>query len=349
MLMYTSLNNVTFFDYEESFVDNSYDTTVMESAFLPSEVSDSNFTSWDAENSFTTSTDGPYNTFMPHLNDDESWGSHDTSLCSSTAMRKTLDISYEMGVSHWHQKSVDQWTPNDTVEWVLSVAGDNRLTCEDIHKFNDVDGRRLIDMNEERFKSLEPICGSALYRAMQSLKLEQGLNHYDPFMSGEDELLPCPVERQEFRNSVEHPVCPQDHTVECEQIQPKVKRSPGRPRIPGRRNKKQEKKTGRLWEFIRDLLLKPEYCPSLICWEDHDQGIFRFVHSEKVARLWGTIKANPKMTYEKLSRAMRYYYRSKVLLPVLGRRLVYKFGPTATGWRTPNPNFKNKDSLNCIL
>lgn len=28
----------------------------------------------------------------------------------------------------------------------------------------------------------------------------------------------------------------------------------------------------------------------------------------------------------------RYYYKSKVLLPVFGRRLVYKFGPNATGW-----------------
>lgn len=66
-----------------------------------------------------------------------------------------------------------------------------------------------------------------------------------------------------------------------------------------------EKKTGRLWEFIRDLLLNHDYCPSLICWENYDEGMFRFVRSEKVAKLWGTLKDNPKMTYEKLSRAMR--------------------------------------------
>ncbi|CAG2065876.1 unnamed protein product [Timema podura] len=73
------------------------------------------------------------------------------------------------------------------------------------------------------------------------------------------------------------------------------------------------------------------------------RDMFRFVHSEGVAKLWGTIKENPRMNYEKLSRAMRYYYKSKVLQPVLGRRLVYKFGPTAKGWRTPNPNFKNPE------
>ena len=64
-------------------------------------------------------------------------------------------------------------------------------------------------------------------------------------------------------------------------------------------------KIGRLWEFIRDLLLNPEYCPSMVRWENYNEGVFRFVDSRKVAKLWGTIKENPKMTYEKLSRAMR--------------------------------------------
>ena len=63
---------------------------------------------------------------------------------------------------------------------------------------------------------------------------------------------------------------------------------------------------GKLWEFIRDLLHKPEYCPSMVRWENVDEGVFRIVKSEDLARLWGTIKNNPRMTYEKLSRAMRY-------------------------------------------
>lgn len=83
------------------------------------------------------------------------------------------------------------------------------------------------------------------------------------------------------------------------------KRPPGRP--PGKKSKKEkpEKKTGRLWEFIRDLLLDPQHCPSVICWENHDDGVFRFVKSEKVAKIWGDRKGNEKMNYEKLSRAMR--------------------------------------------
>ncbi|XP_035206510.1 ETS homologous factor-like isoform X2 [Stegodyphus dumicola] len=96
---------------------------------------------------------------------------------------------------------------------------------------------------------------------------------------------------------------------------------------------RQGKGNGKLWEFIRDLLLDPATNPSLIRWERPEDGIFKFVQSDRVAKMWGDRKQNPRMTYEKLSRAMRYYYKSQVLLPVFGRRLVYKFGPNATGWR----------------
>lgn len=60
-----------------------------------------------------------------------------------------------------------------------------------------------------------------------------------------------------------------------------------------------------LWEFIRDLLHNGQYNPSVIRWEDRDEGIFRIVNSKEVARLWGSRKRNSDMTYEKLSRAMR--------------------------------------------
>ena len=66
------------------------------------------------------------------------------------------------------------------------------------------------------------------------------------------------------------------------------------------------KGNGKLWEFIRDLLLNPLTNPSLIRWERREDGIFKFIQSDKVAKMWGERKQNPRMTYEKLSRAMRY-------------------------------------------
>lgn len=69
--------------------------------------------------------------------------------------------------------------------------------------------------------------------------------------------------------------------------------------------KRRPKKTGRLWEFIRNLLLDPKTCPSLLRWEDAHAGIFRIVQSDAIANKWGMRKNNEKMNYEKLSRAMR--------------------------------------------
>lgn len=52
----------------------------------------------------------------------------------------------------------------------------------------------------------------------------------------------------------------------------------------------------------------PFFCFRNNCfrWEDPIEGVFRIVESEKLARLWGEKKNNQKMTYEKLSRAMRF-------------------------------------------
>lgn len=61
----------------------------------------------------------------------------------------------------------------------------------------------------------------------------------------------------------------------------------------------------RLWEFIRNLLFDPTKNPSVICWEDREEGVFRLVNSKEIASIWGKKKGNSLMSYEKLSRAMR--------------------------------------------
>lgn len=46
------------------------------------------------------------------------------------------------------------------------------------------------------------------------------------------------------------------------------------------------------------------------------KGEFRFVNPEEVARLWGQKKHKPTMNYEKLSRALRYYYEGDMISKV---------------------------------
>ncbi|KAJ8951001.1 hypothetical protein NQ318_006385 [Aromia moschata] len=100
-----------------------------------------------------------------------------------------------------------------------------------------------------------------------------------------------------------------------------------------------ERKSEKLWEFLLHLLSDEKTCPEIIRWENFEEGTFKFVKNNRVARLWGSRNHNENMTYEKFTRAIRYYYKSKILLPVPGKRLVYKFGPYAKGWNSGVPYF----------
>ncbi|XP_072281375.1 ETS-related transcription factor Elf-4-like [Pyxicephalus adspersus] len=87
-----------------------------------------------------------------------------------------------------------------------------------------------------------------------------------------------------------------------------------------------------LWEFVRDLLLSPHKNQDAVRWENRKEGTFRVVRSDMFAQLWGAQKKNKCMNYEKLSRALRHYYKSGILERVDGR-LTYKFGKKAHGWK----------------
>ncbi|XP_017337528.1 ETS domain-containing transcription factor ERF isoform X1 [Ictalurus punctatus] len=78
-----------------------------------------------------------------------------------------------------------------------------------------------------------------------------------------------------------------------------------------------------LWHFILELLRKEEY-HDVIAWQG-DYGEFVIKDPDEVARLWGARKCKPQMNYDKLSRALRYYYNKRILHKTKGKRFTYKF------------------------
>lgn len=78
-----------------------------------------------------------------------------------------------------------------------------------------------------------------------------------------------------------------------------------------------------LWQFLLELLTEADY-RECIRWEG-EEGEFKLIDPEMVAHLWGQRKNKPKMNYEKLSRALRYYYDGEMIAKVQGKRFVYKF------------------------
>merc|ERR1711953_770221 len=57
--------------------------------------------------------------------------------------------------------------------------------------------------------------------------------------------------------------------------------------------------------------------------ENEENGTFLITDTAKYAKVWGERKKNPSMNYEKLSRAMRYYYKNGELEAV-DRRTTYQ-------------------------
>lgn len=97
----------------------------------------------------------------------------------------------------------------------------------------------------------------------------------------------------------------------------------------------QKRKTGtkKITQWIMSLLHDPQYNPRVVSWENEEDGTFRILDTAKYAKIWGERKRNPSMNYEKLSRAMRYYYKNGELIAV-DRRTTYQFGPKSEFWRS---------------
>ncbi|XP_052460807.1 ETS domain-containing protein Elk-1-like [Carassius gibelio] len=78
-----------------------------------------------------------------------------------------------------------------------------------------------------------------------------------------------------------------------------------------------------LWQFLLNLL-DDKSQKHLISWTS-GHGEFKLLDAEEVARLWGLRKNKTNMNYDKLSRALRYYYDKNIIKKVNGQKFVYKF------------------------
>ncbi|XP_032380538.1 ETS homologous factor isoform X2 [Etheostoma spectabile] len=221
------------------------------------------------------------------------------------------------------------WSKYQVWEWLQQVLDMHQMDVSSIPFQNfDMDGHQLCSLSYQDFLRAAGSMGPILFQSITELKWS-GQYHME---LGQLELKPeyfsctfpdVSYPPGEIYNPLNHPLTPASPNPSS----PAIKRS------FSCQVKKHNPRGTHLWEFIRDILLNPERNPGLIKWEDRTEGVFRFLKSEAVAQLWGKKKNNSSMTYEKLSRAMRYYYKREILERVDGRRLVYKFGRNARGWR----------------
>lgn len=82
-----------------------------------------------------------------------------------------------------------------------------------------------------------------------------------------------------------------------------------------------------LWQFLRRMLdQEQDKVGRCIEWTNRETGEFRLIKTAVVADLWGQSKNRTCMTYEKMARAMRYYYKMNILEKVPHKRLHFRFG-----------------------
>ncbi|TGZ63087.1 hypothetical protein CRM22_007083 [Opisthorchis felineus] len=85
------------------------------------------------------------------------------------------------------------------------------------------------------------------------------------------------------------------------------KRSPPRTSARERRRRKQME----LWQFI--LCRLQTASQSAFEWVNPATGVFRIKDTHTAAREWGRYRNNSRMDYEKMARAMRFYYKDSIL------------------------------------
>ena len=80
-----------------------------------------------------------------------------------------------------------------------------------------------------------------------------------------------------------------------------------------------------LWQFLYALLSDPQYKDLTEWTENRKEREFRLHEPEAIAIWWGDHKNKRNMSYDKLSRSLRYYYDKGIIRKINGQRYVYRF------------------------
>ncbi|XP_042711675.2 GA-binding protein alpha chain isoform X2 [Chrysemys picta bellii] len=194
-----------------------------------------------------------------------------------------------------------QWSTDQVLHWVVWVMKEFSMTDIDLNTLS-IPGRELCSLNQEDFFQRVPR-GEILWSHLELLRKSV-------------QIIPASVQ----------PATPT--TIKVINSSAKAAKVQRAPRISGEDRSSPGNRTGnngqiQLWQFLLELLTDKD-ARDCISWVG-DEGEFKLNQPELVAQKWGQRKNKPTMNYEKLSRALRYYYDGDMICKVQGKRFVYKF------------------------
>ncbi|NXA29189.1 GABPA protein, partial [Ibidorhyncha struthersii] len=212
-----------------------------------------------------------------------------------------------------------QWSTDQVLHWVVWVMKEFSMTDIDLNALS-IPGRELCSLSQEDFFQRVPR-GEILWSHLELLRKCTGDFSVPDFTYSPSSFLSFFI----IPASVQ-PATPT--TIKVINSSAKAAKVQRAPRISGEDRSSPGNRTGnngqiQLWQFLLELLTDKD-ARDCISWVG-DEGEFKLNQPELVAQKWGQRKNKPTMNYEKLSRALRYYYDGDMICKVQGKRFVYKF------------------------
>ncbi|XP_069053882.1 GA-binding protein alpha chain [Lepisosteus oculatus] len=214
-----------------------------------------------------------------------------------------------------------QWTADQVIHWAMWVMKEFGMLDVDVSGIH-IAGRELCSLTQEDFLQRVPH-GEILWSHLELLRKYVLASQEQ---SGQIATVTIDQPVQIIPASVQQTAPTAIKVLSSSAKQNKVQRAP---RISGGEDRSSPgNRTGnngqiQLWQFLLELLTDKD-ARDCISWVG-DDGEFKLNQPELVAHKWGQRKNKPTMNYEKLSRALRYYYDGDMICKVQGKRFVYKF------------------------
>ncbi|KAK2825577.1 hypothetical protein Q7C36_019504 [Tachysurus vachellii] len=260
------------------------------------------------------------------------------------------------------------WDKDDVNLWLRWAQKEYALRRANHEKF-EMNGKALCLLTKEDFRLRCPSSGDVLYELLQHVKQQRSctapgsvgtaglcsaanrsvpvcsvnphtrttsspemrqnlqVQHYSLPQTHKE--TPCVSEERKSQLSPVQPVHPEVSSKRDEPLNLSFRTEPSRIKTPTTEANGKIADCRLLWDYVYQLLVDTRY-ESYIKWEDRDAMIFRVVDPNGLARLWGNHKNRANMTYEKMSRALRHYYKLNIIKKESGQRLLFRF------LKTPN-------------
>ncbi|XP_070442100.1 transcription factor ETV7 isoform X1 [Equus przewalskii] len=264
------------------------------------------------------------------------------------------------------------WSREDVLHWLRWAEGEYALQPTREHGF-DMNGRALCILTKDDFRLRAPGSGDVLYELLQYIKTQRRALVCGPFFGGDfrQKISPqhCPCLQEEgtgpfqvapqrgllqlppdlgLASSLSHSDAPglarwplsreESLTLpHCAELGCRAEGVCPRPPMPRAPIDGRIADCRLLWDYVYQLLSDTRYEPY-IRWEDKNAKIFRVVDPNGLARLWGNHKNRVNMTYEKMSRALRHYYKLNIIKKEPGQKLLFRF------LKTPGKTTRDKGS-----